>query len=95
MFKNCISFCRQSHRVIGLGTGACQHLLIPDQTWANNEPNLHLWISEAIINVSAVPVDLLGRYFEGDQALPPLLPAIGPHLTFRDLTDLRKELVIF
>ncbi len=40
---------RDSHKVLGLGTRACQYLLIPDQTWANNEPNLHFSIFNAIM----------------------------------------------
>ena len=40
-----------------------------------------------------VPIDLLGGYFEGDQALPPLLPGVGPHLTVWNLTDLRNSFI--
>ena len=41
-----------------------------------------------------VPIDLLGGYLEGDQALPPLLPGIGPHFTVCNLTDLGNSFII-
>ena len=41
-----------------------------------------------------VPIDLLRGYFESDQALPPLLPGIGPHFTVGNLTDLRNSFIL-
>ena len=41
-----------------------------------------------------VPIDLLGGYLEGDQALPPLLPGVGSHFTVWNLTDLRNSFII-
>ena len=48
-------------------------------------------VDNAGINGFHVPLDLLGGYFKGDQALPPLLPGIGPHITVWDLTDLKMS----
>ena len=48
-------------------------------------------VDNAGINGFHVPLDLLGGYLESDQALPPLLPGIGPRITVWDLTDLKMS----